>query len=440
MNVHLTTLGCPKNQVDSELMLGMLTAAGFPLAERAEDAECVIVNTCAFIDRAREESVNTILEAAQLKKDGRCRALIVTGCLTQRYGLEIMKEMPEIDGIMGTSDLPRIVELVRQAAGRHDWATSAPPGYLYDATTPRLLTSRVPYAYVKIAEGCDMGCTFCAIPQFRGKHRSRALSDIVKEVEALTARGVQEAILVSQDTLAYGKDLPGNGDIADLLLALGEDTRMPWIRPMYLHPAHVNDRLIERWAQARVVPYLDMPIQHADDAILKAMRRAVTARRMKDIVAQFRAAMPGVTVRTTALVGFPGETEAAFERLLEFVDDVRFDRLGVFTYSPEEGTPSPAFADQVPAEVAAERAARVQEAQDAIAWERAGKLVGAVTDVLVDGPSEDSAFAWEGRTAGQAPEIDGVVYLRGRRDFTPGRFARVRIAEVEGYELVGERA
>jgi ribosomal protein S12 methylthiotransferase len=440
MKVHLTTLGCPKNQVDSELMLGLLAEAGFPIAERAEDAECLVVNTCAFIDRAREESVNTILELARLKERGRCRALIVTGCLTQRYGGEIMREMPEIDGILGTSNLPAIVDLVRQAANRHDWATAAPPGYLYDAATPRLLTAKVPYAYVKIAEGCDMGCTFCAIPQFRGRHRSRPLADIVREVEGLAARGVQEAILVSQDTLAYGRDVPGNGDIADLLQALGDDTRMPWIRPMYLHPAHVNDRLIERWAQARVVPYLDMPIQHADDAILKSMRRAVTARRMKDIVAQFRAAIPGVTVRTTALVGFPGESEAAFERLLEFVDDVRFDRLGVFTYSPEEGTPSPAFADQVPAEVAAERAARVQEAQDAIAWERAGKLVGAVIDVLVDGPSEDSAFAWEGRTAGQAPEIDGVVYLRGRRDFTPGRFARVRIAEVEGYELVGERA
>jgi ribosomal protein S12 methylthiotransferase len=440
MKVHLTTLGCPKNQVDSELMLGLLSEAGFPIAERAEEAECLVVNTCAFIDRAREESVNTILELARLKERGRCRALIVTGCLTQRYGGEIMREMPEIDGILGTSNLPAIVDLVRQAANRHDWATAAPPGYLYDATTPRLLTARVPYAYVKIAEGCDMGCTFCAIPQFRGSHRSRPLRDIVREVEALAARGVQEAILVSQDTLAYGRDRPGNGDIADLVQALGDDTRMPWIRPMYLHPAHVNDRLIERWARARVVPYLDMPIQHADDALLKAMRRAVTARRMKDIVAQFRAAIPGVTVRTTVLVGFPGETEAAVERLLGFIDDVRFDRLGVFTYSPEEGTPSPAFADQVPAEVAAERAARVQEAQDALVWERAGKLVGTVTDVLVDGPSADTAFAWEGRTAGQAPEIDGVVYLRGRTDFTPGRFARVRIAEVEGYELVGERA
>src|SRR5215470_13038522 len=436
MNVHLTTLGCPKNQVDSELMLGLLTQAGFPLAERAEEAECLIVNTCAFIDRAREESVNTILELAQLKKEGRCRALIVTGCLTQRYGLEIMKEMPEIDGIMGTSDLPRIVDLVRQAANRQDWATAAPPGYHYDATTPRLLTSRVPYAYVKVAEGCDMGCTFCAIPQFRGKHRSRPLRDIVAEVQGLAARGIQEAILVSQDTLAYGKDLPGNGDIADLLVALGEDTRMPWIRPMYLHPAHVNDRLLDKFSRARIVPYVDMPVQHGDDGILRAMRRAVTVRRMLEIVGQFRDAIPDVTLRTTVLVGFPGETPAAFENLLGFLDEARFDRLGVFTYSPEEGTPSPMFADQVEADTASERAAAVQDQHDAAAFERNTKLVGAVVDVLVDGPSEDPAFAWEGRTAGQAPEIDGVVYFRDRGAFTPGRFARARIAEVEGHELV----
>ncbi len=437
MKIHLTTLGCPKNQVDSELMLGMLTEAGFPLAERAEDAECLIVNTCAFIDRAREESVNTILELAKLKEGGRCRALIVTGCLTQRYGSEILRELPEVDGILGTSNLSRIVELVGQAANRHDWATSAPPGYLYDAATPRLLTAKVPYAYVKIAEGCDMGCTFCAIPQFRGRHRSRPRADIVKEVEGLAARGIQEAILVSQDTLAYGRDLPGGGDIGDLLQALGE-TRMPWVRPMYLHPAHVNDRLIAKWARARVVPYLDMPVQHGDDAILKSMRRAVTAARMKEIVRAFREAIPGLTVRTTVLVGFPGESEAAMENLFALLDDVRFDRLGVFTYSPEQGTPSPEYADQVPAELAAERAALVQESQDRIAWELNQKLVGSVADVLVDGPSEDSAFAFEGRTAGQAPEIDGVVYLRGK--FQAGRFARVRVVEVEGYELVGERA
>jgi ribosomal protein S12 methylthiotransferase len=440
VKVHLTTLGCPKNQVDSELMLGRLAEAGHAITERAEDAECLIVNTCAFIDRAREESVNTILELAKLKEQGACRALIVTGCLTQRYGLEIKKEMPEIDAMLGTSSLERIVDLVEQAANREDWLQSSPPGYLYDASSPRLLTSRVPYAYVKIAEGCDMGCTFCAIPQFRGRHRSRPLGDIVAEVQGLAARGVQEAILVSQDTLAYGKDLAGNGDIGDLVLALGDDTRMPWIRPMYLHPAHVNDRLLDKWSRARIVPYVDMPVQHGDDTILRAMRRAVTARRMKDVVARFRDAIPGVTVRTTVLVGFPGETAEAFDNLLAFVEDVRFDRLGVFTYSPEAGTPSPEFADQVDAELAAERAATVQDRQDAISWEANAKLAGAVVDVLVDGPSEDPAFAWEGRMAGQAPEIDGVVYLRGRNDFTPGRFARVRIAEVEGYELVGERA
>jgi ribosomal protein S12 methylthiotransferase len=440
MRVHLTTLGCPKNQVDSELMLGALARAGFPLVERPEEAECLVVNTCAFIDRAREESVQTILELARLKARGRCRALVVTGCLTQRYGAEILRELPEVDGILGTSNLAAIVDLVRQAAGRHDWATAAPPGYLYDADAPRLVTARVPYAYVKIAEGCDMGCTFCAIPQFRGRHRSRGLGDIVREVEGLAARGVQEAILVSQDTLAYGRDLPGNGDIADLLLRLGAETRMPWIRPMYLHPAHVGDRVLEAWARARIVPYVDLPIQHADDAILRRMRRAVTARRMAEIVARFRQAVLGVTVRTTVLVGFPGETDEAVDRLLEFLDEVRFDRLGVFTYSPEEGTPSPAYPDQVDAEVAQERAARVQEFQERIAWERQAALVDRVTDVLVDGPSEDPAFAWEGRTAGQAPEIDGVVYLRERDGVSPGRFVRARIVEAQGHELVAERA
>ncbi len=436
MRVHLTTLGCPKNQVDSELMLGMLAAAGFPLVERAEDAECVIVNTCAFIDRARQESVNAILELAQLKGRGRCRSLIVTGCLTQRYGAEILTELPEVDAILGTSELDRIVDLVGQAAGRHDWATSAPPGYLYDATTPRLLQARVPYAYVKIAEGCDMGCTFCAIPQFRGRHRSRPLGDIVAEVAALARRGVQEAILVSQDTLAWGKDRPGEGDVGDLLLALGE-TPMPWIRPMYLHPAHVNDRLIDKLARARIVPYLDMPVQHADDRILRAMRRAVTARRMREVIRAFRAAIPALTLRTTVMVGFPGETEAAFQALLDFVEEVRFERLGVFTYSPEEGTPALALPDPVPRERAEERAAIVQTAQDRIAFDALQSLRGTVQEVLVDGPSQDPAFQWEGRLASQAPEIDGVVYLRGE-GLLPARFERVRITDVEGYELVGE--
>src|SRR5262245_60905646 len=436
MKVHFTTLGCPKNQVDSELMLGMLTAAGHEITDRAEAAECLVVNTCAFIDRAREESVNTILELAQLKERGRARALVVTGCLTQRYGGDILTEIPEVNAILGASELSRIVEVVNQADGRQNWVTSAPPGYLYDAATPRLLTGRVPYAYVKIAEGCDMGCTFCAIPQFRGTHRSRPLRDIVAEVEGLAARGIQEAILVSQDTLAYGRDLPGNGDIGDLLLALS-DTPMPWIRPMYLHPVHVNERLIAKWRQARVLPYLDMPVQHGDDEVLRAMRRSITARRMKDVIAAFREAIPGLAVRTTVLVGFPGETERAFDNLLAFVEDVAFDRLGVFTYSAEEGTPAANLPDQVPAQVMAERAALVQETQDRLAWPRLKALFGTRQTVLVDGPSPDRAFPFEGRLASQAPEIDGVVLLRDRR-LAPGRFADVSIAEVDGYELVGE--
>jgi ribosomal protein S12 methylthiotransferase len=280
-----------------------------------------------------------------------------------------------------------------------------------------------------------MGCAFCAIPQFRGRHRSRPLADIVREVEGLAARGIQEAILVSQDTLAWGKDLPGGDDVGDLLDALSA-TRMPWIRPMYLHPAHVTDRLVARWARARVVPYLDLPVQHGDDRVLRAMRRGVTAARMREVIARFRDAIPGLAVRTTVLVGFPGETEAAFENLLSFVEDVAFDRLGVFTYSAEEGTPAAAMDEQVPTAVMAERAALVQEVQDRLAWPRQKALVGTRQTVLVDGPSADPAFAWEGRTAVQAPEIDGLVYLR-ERTLTPGRFADVEIVEADGYELVG---
>jgi ribosomal protein S12 methylthiotransferase len=290
---------------------------------------------------------------------------------------------------------------------------------------------------VKIAEGCSMGCTFCAIPLMRGRHRSRPLADIVVEVEALARDGIQEVVLVSQDTLAWGKDLPGPGrsDFGDLLLALSE-TAVPWLRYLYLHPAHVTDKLVGKLGQARALPYVDMPIQHADDGVLRAMRRGVTGRRMAEIVAALRETLPGATLRTTVLVGFPGETEAAFERLLAFLDDVRFDRVGCFVYSAEEGTPAAALPAQVATEVAEERARLVQETQDRLAWARQDMLLGSIQEVLIDGPSQDPAFAWEGRTAAQAPEIDGVVYVRDR-ELTAGLRAPVEIVEVDGYDLVG---
>jgi ribosomal protein S12 methylthiotransferase len=274
----------------------------------------------------------------------------------------------------------------------------------------------------------------------RGRHRSRPLADVVAEVEALAGDGLQEAVLVSQDTLAWGKDLPGPGrpDFGDLLLALSE-TSIPWLRYLYLHPAHVTDGLIEKLGRARALPYVDMPIQHADDAVLRAMRRGVTRRRMAEIVRALRQAIPGATLRTTVLVGFPGETEAAFETLLEFLEEARFDRVGSFVYSAEEGTPAAARPDPVPPDVAAERARLVQEAQDRLAWDRQSVWLGSVQEVLVDGPSEDPAFAWEGRTAAQAPEIDGVVYLRDRH-LAPGRRVPVEIVEVDGYDLVGTLA
>jgi ribosomal protein S12 methylthiotransferase len=437
MKVHLVNLGCPKNQVDGELMLGALARAGATAVAEPATADCLVVNTCAFIESAKAESIETILELAAWKRRGRRRRLVVTGCLPQRYGAALLTEMPEIDAILGTGDLGRIVDVVRGLDARREWVTAAPPGYLYEADAPRVRLGRMPYAYVKIAEGCDMGCAFCAIPLMRGRHRSRPLADVVAEVTALAQAGVAEAVLVSQDTLAYGKDLPSadRPDFGDLLLALGE-TPIPWLRSHYFHPAHVTDRLLAKLARARALPYIDIPIQHADDGVLRAMRRGVTRRRMAEIIAGIQAAIPGVTLRTTVLVGFPGETEAAFETLLAFLDETRFDRVGVFTYSAEEGTPAAALPDAVPPDVAVARARLVQESQDRLAWARQAALVGEVQEVLVDGPGLDPAFPWEGRTAAQAPEIDGVVYLRDAQ-LRPGQRVPVRIVEARGYDLVG---
>ena len=436
MNVHLVSLGCPKNQVDGELMLGLLARDGVTPVERPEAADCVVVNTCAFIDRAKQESIETILELAAWKARAPGRRLVVTGCLPQRYGAELLAELPEVDALVGTGELPRIVDVVRRLDTREAWVTGAPPGYVYHADAPRVRQGRVPYAYVKIAEGCNMGCTFCAIPLMRGRHRSRVLADVVREVEALARDGVQEVVLVSQDTLAWGG--PGRLDFGDLLLALSE-TAVPWLRYLYLHPAHVTDGVIAKLARTRALPYVDMPIQHADDAVLRAMRRGVTRRRLAEILASLREAIPDATLRTTVLVGFPGETEAAFETLLAFLDEARFDRVGSFVYSAEEGTPAAALPAPVPGEVAEERAQLVQETQDRLAWERQAALLGSVHEVLIDGPSQDPAFLWEGRTAAQAPEIDGVVYLRDR-DLTPGLRVPVAIVEVDGYDLVGTLA
>ena len=436
MKIHLQTLGCPKNQVDSEILLGLLDRAGYSFAERPEEADCLIVNTCAFIDRAKEESVETILELSRLKAEGRARYLVVTGCLSQRYGHELQAELPEVDAFLGTGDLDRVVDVINQIDSRRDWVTGAPPGYVYSAETPRILSTHAPYAYVKIAEGCDMGCRFCIIPFMRGPHRSRPLRDIVAEVEGVVRRGIQEVVLVSQDTLAYGRELKGNGDFADLLLALSE-TSAPWLRFLYIHPAHVNERFLDAFARARVLPYLDMPIQHAADEILKAMRRQVTAKRMAEIVRQVRARIPDVTVRTTVLVGYPGETDDHVAELIEFMEEVRFDRLGVFSYSREEGTPAAERPDQISDEIKAARVQLVEAAQERISWDAQRKLLGSVQTVLVDGPAQDSAYPWEGRLASQAPEIDGVVYLT-TPILVPGRFASVRIIEANGHDLIAE--
>src|SRR5262249_31922563 len=405
MNVHLVSLGCPKNQVDAELMLGALARAGVTAVEQPGAADCLVVNTCAFIERAKAESIDAILELGTWKRRAPGRRLVVTGCLPQRYGAELLAAMPEIDAILGTGELGRIVDIVRQLDARRGWGTGAAPGYVYRADAPRIRLGRVPYAYVKIAEGCDMGCTFCAIPLMRGGHRSRPVADVVAEVTALGRAGVVEVVLVSQDTLAYGKDLPGpdRPDFGARLRPLA-DPPVPWTRCPRPPPAPRHERLTAKRAGARALPSLDMPIQHADDGLLRAMRRGVTRRRMAEIVAALRAAMPGATLRTTVLVGFPGETDAAFEILLAFLEEVGFDRVGAFAYSAEEGTPAAELPGAVPPDVAAERARVVEETQDRLAWPRQQALLGTVHEVLVDGPSQDPAFPWEGRTAGQAPE------------------------------------
>jgi len=436
VKIYLRTLGCPKNQVDSELLLGLLDRDGHALTERPEEADCLIVNTCAFIDRAKEESVEAILELSRLKTEGRARYLVVSGCLSQRYGAELQAELPEVDAFLGTGDLDRVVEVIRQIDGRRDWVAGAPPGYVYSAETPRILSTGAPYAYVKIAEGCDMDCRFCIIPFMRGPHRSRPLRDIVTEVEGLAQRGIQEVVLVSQDTLAYGRELKGNGDFADLLLALSE-TSVPWLRFLYVHPAHVNERFLGAFARARVLPYLDMPIQHAADDILKAMRRQVTAKRMAEIIREVRQRIPDVTVRTTVLVGYPGENDAHVAVLTEFMEEMRFDRLGVFAYSREEGTPAAERPDQIPDEVKAGRVQLVEATQERISWDAQRKLLGSAQTILVDGPAQDAAYPWEGRLPSQAPEIDGVVYLT-TSTLVPGRFASVRIVEADGHDLIGE--
>jgi ribosomal protein S12 methylthiotransferase len=441
--VGVVSLGCAKNLVDTEVMLGHLGGAGWEVAPDPDDADVLLVNTCAFIGPAREESIRAILEATERKKEGRVQRVVVAGCMVQRYREELAREIPEVDAFVDLDELDRVVPRVEGARIeapsplRLVGQAPRPAVYLYDETTPRLPSTPPWTAYVKIAEGCDHTCTFCAIPSFRGAFRSRRPSSIAREVERLAAAGTIELNLIAQDSSHYGRDLGLTEGLAGLLADLDRIDGVRWLRVHYLYPNTITERLIETMARLpNVVDYVDVPLQHAHPAVLRRMRRGGSAERHLALLGRFRAAMPEGAMRTTLIVGFPGETEEEFEALLAFVQEARFDHLGAFTYSHEEGTAAGALADDVPEQVKAERLDRLMDLQRSIALERNRARVGSVVEVLAEGVHPETEHLLVGRTRTQAPGVDGHVLLND--GFArAGEIVRVELTDVAGYDLVG---
>lgn len=438
--IGFVNLGCSKNQVDSEVMLGSLAKEGFELTATPESAEVVIINTCGFIEEAKQESINAIIEYGELKQHGTCKALIAAGCLAQRYQAELLQELPELDGVVGTGDIHRIAEicdtlLQPRAASQRVWMS--PPPYLYDELTPRMRLGRRHSAYVKIAEGCNRACAFCAIPIMRGKQRSRPVESIVAEVRRLAEEGVKEVNLISQDTMHYGLDLGLRSGLATLLRELVRVPGITWIRPYYLYPQQVTDELIDLYAgENTIARYIDMPLQHINDGVLKRMNRLGTKASITDLVERLRARIPGLTFRTAFIVGFPGETEAAFEELALYLSEMEFERAAVLPYSDEDGTPAADLTRKVRRAVIEERRAELMRIQESISLRRSRARIGTTMEVLVDGVSEETELLLEGRHEGMAPEIDGVVYINdGTAD--AGEMVNVEITDASSFDLVG---
>ena len=411
--VHFRSLGCAKNQVDSEVMLGALALGGYLIAEELDDADVAVVNTCSFIQPAREESIETILALADLRKEGRLRALVVAGCLPQRYGRELAKELPEVDAFVGTGDFPHIVSILDRAlaGGERGVYVDAGRTHLYDENSPRLLIGPRHSAYVKIAEGCDRICAFCAIPGIRGRFQSRPLDSIVAEAAALGGEGVREINVVSQDTCSWGKDLPDRPRLPALARALDAVESLDWVRLLYLYPTAISEELIDVLASGtRLLPYIDVPLQHASNRILKAMRRGITAERQRRLVARLRERIPNAVLRTTFIVGFPGETDADFELLCDFVREARFDRVGVFRYSDEEDTRAQTLPGKVPGRIARERHRHLLDLQKSHMRAALDAQVGRRVRVLVESSANGRST---GRLWSQAPEVDGMVLLKG---------------------------
>jgi ribosomal protein S12 methylthiotransferase len=443
--VGFISLGCPKNLVDSEVMMGQLKQKGFEITANADEADTVVVNTCGFIDSAKRESIDAILEAARLKTEGKAKRLVVAGCLVERYRDELKAEMPEVDAFIGTSQINDILRVCDPATNTRTLPV-IPLGnqsatYLYDESTPRVLATPSHYAFVKIAEGCDRPCAFCFIPQMRGHFRSRRFGSIVAEAHQLAEEGVKELILVAQDSSRYGEDLGKQDALAHLLRELSHTEGIEWVRVMYTYPTHISDGFLDVLAEEpKAVKYLDMPLQHASQNVLKLMKRGGNRASLERLIQRVRDRVPEIGVRTTFITGFPGETEDDFNELLTFVRNVEFDRVGVFTYSDEEGTPAFELPNKVDPKVAKKRRDLLMKAQSKIAKRKHQAMIGKTVRVMFEGESNESELLWQGRLETQAPDIDGCVLINDAPEgFIPaaGEMVNVLITEALEYDLVG---
>ena len=433
MKVLLISLGCDKNLVDSEVMLGLLNKAGHQLTNDETEADVVVVNTCAFISDAKEESINTIIEMGELKKTGKLKKLIVAGCLSQRYKDEIMKELPEIDVIIGATNYDKIVE----AIGTDEEAIVDDINYTPRPIAERIVTTNASMAYFKIAEGCNKLCTYCIIPHIRGRYRSMPMDSLIASAEKLASDGIKEIVLVAQETTLYGVDLYGEKKLPELLIKLSEIEGIEWIRLLYCYPEEITDELIEVMAtNPKICHYVDIPIQHSENAILKRMGRRTSREDIVEHVGRLRTAMPDIAIRTTLISGFPGETQELHDGLVDFVDECEFDRLGVFTYSPEEGTPAAEYEDQVDGELAAKWRDEIMELQQEISYEKNQQMIGSTQKVLIEGYLVDDDV-YVGRTYRDAPGVDGIVFVSAPYELISGSFVDVKITEANEYDLTG---
>ena len=438
MNVLFVSLGCDKNLVDTEVMLGLLAARGHQMVDDETVADVIVVNTCCFIHDAKEESIQAILEMAEYRKQGSCKALIVTGCLAQRYRQEIIDEIEEVDAVLGTTSYDKIVEAIDEALAGRKQVTMEDLQALPLVDTKRLVTTGGHFAYLKIAEGCDKHCTYCIIPKIRGNFRSVPMERLIKEAKELVEQGVKELILVAQETTLYGKDLYGEKSLPKLLRELCKINGLQWIRILYCYPEEITDELIQVIKEEdKICKYLDLPIQHASDAILKRMGRRTSKAQLVEIVEKLRSEIPEIALRTTLITGFPGETEEQHEELMEFVDMMEFDRLGVFTYSPEEDTPAATMPDQIEESVKEDRQADLMELQQEIAFELAEEMVGREVLVMIEGKVADEN-AYVGRTYKDAPNVDGLIFIESGEELMSGDFAMVRVTGALDYDLIGE--